>query len=130
MCLLLPTGDLNENWFLKIRDIKKVISREKASGMQKEWCQSKDANGNTILLVIGQKLLKENQFDKAAELVKIFLEEGADVNVINNENRTLLSYSIPFMDKSILLTTLLLNYGANVWPIRKCIVIIFILLIF
>ncbi|XKL65018.1 hypothetical protein PGB90_005104 [Kerria lacca] len=111
------SGDLCENWFLKIRDIKEVINRDKTLHQRNDWCKSKDTNGNTALLVSGQKLLKEGQFDKAVELVKIFLEEGADVNVINNENRTLLSYSIPYMDKSIHLTTLLLNYGANVWPI-------------
>lgn len=120
---------MDKNWFLKLRDIKEVIRREKLTcsnskdgstrdGYNK-WCQKKDSNGNTALLVSGRKLLEQKQFEKAFELVKILLEEGADVNVINNENRTLLSYSILHMDNSIRLTKLLINHGANVWPICK-----------
>lgn len=112
-------GDLCENWFLKIRDIKEVIRRAKAASQREDWYKSKDKYGNTALLVSGRKLLEEKQFDKAVELVKILLDEGADVNVINHENRTLLSYSISCMDDSIQLTTLLLNYGADVWSMGE-----------
>ncbi|KAK7598225.1 hypothetical protein V9T40_006460 [Parthenolecanium corni] len=117
--LNIVSGDLCENWFLKIRDIKEVIRRAKAASQREDWYKSKDKYGNTALLVSGRKLLEEKQFDKAVELVKILLDEGADVNVINHENRTLLSYSISCMDDSIQLTTLLLNYGADVWSMGE-----------
>lgn len=117
--------DSDDNWLLKMKRIKEAIGRENSTRSKSNrnpcewWYNLKDANGNTALLVSGQKLLREGSYDKAVELATILLAEGSDVNVTNNENRTLLSYSIQYMDESIRLTTLLINYGANVWPMGK-----------
>ncbi|XP_065226216.1 uncharacterized protein LOC135849644 [Planococcus citri] len=119
---LVSGADLSNNWPTKMQLIKEAIQRQKNMTSSRgagtsRWYNVRDASGNTALLVSGQKLLKEGCFDKVVELANVLLSEGSDVNVSNNENRTLLSYSIQYMDKSIRLTALLLNYGANVWPI-------------
>lgn len=113
-----------ENWLFNLREIRETIENEKSSvalGLKAttDWWEERDQYGNTALLVSGQKLLRQNAFEKAAEMARILLNEGSDVNAVNNDNRNLLSYSIQHMDDAIQLTILLLNYGINIWPSGK-----------
>ena len=75
-----------------------------------------DPEGNTPLLIAGRRLLREGAFDRAAQLSQLFLEAGSDPNAANTEGRSLLTYSVHYMDDSIQLTRVLLNAGASVWP--------------
>ncbi len=64
-------------------------------------------------------------FSEAAEVARLMLERIAgDVDLAINRvdaasNRTLLSCSVSYGDKSADLTRLLLNYGAKVWPAEE-----------
>jgi hypothetical protein len=75
-----------------------------------------DSDGNTPLLIAGRRLLREGAFDQAAQLSHLFLQAGSDPNASNSEGRSLLTYSVHYMDDSIELTRVLLNGGASVWP--------------
>lgn len=75
-----------------------------------------DSEGNTPLLIAGRRLLREGAFDQAAQLSQLLLEAGSDPNAVNSEGRSLLTYSVHYMDESIELTRVLLNGGASVWP--------------
>ncbi|CAB4058691.1 unnamed protein product [Lepeophtheirus salmonis] len=60
-----------------------------------------------------------NLIREASTLALLLLKAGGDINVVNNEGRTLLSYAVavPEAEK---LVHLLLDYGALVWPSRVC----------
>ncbi|CAL4102280.1 unnamed protein product, partial [Meganyctiphanes norvegica] len=74
----------------------------------------KDNNGDTPLHYV-RYLLRKGLYSRAADVAKILIQEGAAVDAVNNEGRTLLTYSVEHQDKSISLTQLLVNCGASVW---------------
>ncbi|XP_040579185.1 uncharacterized protein [Lepeophtheirus salmonis] len=77
-----------------------------------------DRDGNTPLHCLND-LLVQNLIREASTLALLLLKAGGDINVVNNEGRTLLSYAVavPEAEK---LVHLLLDYGALVWPSRVC----------
>ena len=78
--------------------------------------EAKDNDGNTPLLQLGS-LLENGLFPESEAIAKILItDHGCDVNAINSRDRTILSYSVTYGDRSIALTRLLLNSGAKVWP--------------
>lgn len=81
------------------------------------YLSSRDEEENTPLLYAGRKLLKEGAFAKAFALSELFIQAGSDVNAVNLEGRTLLTYSVQYFDDSFELTRLLINSGATVWPL-------------
>lgn len=96
-----------------------TIRRERRTGACQErylLLSMRDSEGNTPLLIAGRRLLREEAFGQAAQLSQLLLEAGSDPNATNSEGRTLLTYSVHYMDESIELTRVLLNGGASVWP--------------
>jgi hypothetical protein len=77
---------------------------------------ARDHDGNTPLLQI-RYLLEAELFQESEAVANILINEhGSNVNAINSKDRTLLSFSVTHADRSIALTRLLLNCGAQVWP--------------
>ncbi|PSN50898.1 hypothetical protein C0J52_05355 [Blattella germanica] len=119
---LLLTGDLQGNWSSVIEAVKLLVTvhKERRNGTCRErhfLLSMTDPEGNTPLLIAGRRLLREGAFDRAAQLSRLLLEAGSDPNAANAEGRSLLTYSVHYMDESIELTRVLLNGGATVWPI-------------
>jgi len=77
----------------------------------------RDQEGSTPLVSLAC-LLEQKQFEVAAQLAALFLtsDTNCDVNSVNLEGRSLLSYSVTYLDSSAELTRLLVNHGARVWP--------------
>ena len=77
----------------------------------------RDLEGSTPLVSLAC-LLEQKQFAVAAQLATLFLtsDTNCDVNSVNLEGRSLLSYSVTYLDSSAELTRLLVNHGARVWP--------------
>ena len=77
----------------------------------------RDQEGSTPLVSL-TCLLEQRQFQVAAQLASLFLtsDTNCDVNSVNQEGRTLLSYSVTYLDSSSELTRVLVNHGARVWP--------------
>ena len=77
----------------------------------------RDLEGSTPLVSL-VCLLEQKQFAVAAQLAALFLasDSNCDVNSVNQEGRSLLSYSVTYLDSSAELTRLLVNHGARVWP--------------
>jgi len=77
----------------------------------------RDLEGSTPLVSLAC-LLEQKQFAVAAQLAALFLtsDTNCDVNSVNLEGRSLLSYSVTYLDCSAELTRLLVNHGARVWP--------------
>ncbi|XP_053648309.1 putative ankyrin repeat protein RF_0381 isoform X2 [Cherax quadricarinatus] len=74
----------------------------------------KDHAGETPLHSV-RNLLRQGLYDRAAYVAHILLQAGAQVDAANNEGRTLLTYSVEYLDDSLPLTRTLLNHGASVW---------------
>ncbi|KAJ9576221.1 hypothetical protein L9F63_006954, partial [Diploptera punctata] len=118
---LLLTGDLQGNWLSVVDAVKLLatVHKERRTGIcrQRHFLLSMtDSEGNTPLLIAGRRLLREGAFDRAAQISRLLLEAGSDPNAANAEGRSLLTYSVHYMDDSIELTRVLLNSGASVWP--------------
>ncbi|XP_069683736.1 uncharacterized protein [Periplaneta americana] len=118
---LLLTGDLQGNWssVLEAAKLLAAVQQERRLGACREWhylLSMTDSEGNTPLLIAGRRLLRDGAFEQAAELSRLLLEAGSDPNAANAEGRSLLTYSVHYMDDSIELTRVLLNSGASVWP--------------
>jgi len=76
----------------------------------------RDTQGNTPLLSVS-KLLERKQFIEAAEIAQMMLTRNScDVNQVNEQGRSLLSFSVTYLDDSAELTRILINHGARVWP--------------
>lgn len=128
------SGNIQENWAniteavkllilfkndrLESNQSKKYAYQETNSSMRRHpYLSSRDEEENTPLLYAGRKLLKEGAFEKACDLCELFIQAGSDVNAVNLEGRTLLTYSVQYFDDSFELTRLLINSGATVWPL-------------
>lgn len=80
--------------------------------------QRDTSTGNTPLLQLNH-LLEKHQFQEAAEIAHLMLTHGSntcDVNAVNRQGRSLLSYSVIHLDRAAELTRVLVNHGARVWP--------------
>ncbi|CAL4122190.1 unnamed protein product [Meganyctiphanes norvegica] len=75
---------------------------------------SKDNNGDTPLHYV-RHILHKGLYNRAADVAKILIQAGAAVDAVNNEGRTILTYSVEHLDTSLSLTQLLVNCGASVW---------------
>ena len=76
----------------------------------------RDGEGATPLLSLA-RLLELGQFSLAAELAALLLTSHlCDVNSVNSAGRSLLSYSVTYLDSAAELTRVLVNHGARVWP--------------
>ena len=76
----------------------------------------RDGEGATPLLSLA-RLLELGQFSLAAELAALLLTSHVcDVNSVNSAGRSLLSYSVTYLDSAAELTRVLVNHGARVWP--------------
>ncbi|GLH11273.1 Uncharacterized protein GBIM_16081, partial [Gryllus bimaculatus] len=120
----LVSGDIQGNWENLLEAVKFLSNIKQDQKISPEICHEPffplsitDTEGNTPLLILGRRLLKAGAFDQAAQLSKMLLEAGSDPNAVNLEGRSLLSYSINYMDDSVELTRVLLNGGASVWPL-------------
>ena len=112
---------MQSNWSSLLEAVKLLATmrreRRTGVGLERHFLLSMtDSEGNTPLLIAGRRLLREGAFDQAAQLSHLFLEAGSDPNAANGEGRSLLTYSVHYMDDSIELTRVLLNGGASVWP--------------
>lgn len=74
-----------------------------------------DSQGNTALTSVRQ-LLDIQAYSEALHLTTILIQAGTNLNHVNHEDKTILSYSVTHGDASSDLTRLLLNHGAKVWP--------------
>ena len=76
----------------------------------------RDHDGATPLLCLA-RLLELELFALAAELASLLLTSSdCDVNSVNSAGRSLLSYSVTYLDSTAELTRVLVNHGARVWP--------------
>ncbi|XP_045109802.1 uncharacterized protein LOC123503816 isoform X2 [Portunus trituberculatus] len=74
----------------------------------------RDNAGETPLHLV-RNLLRQGLYQRAAQVAKILLQAGAQVDAANNEGRTLLTYSVEHLDDSLPLTRALFNHGASAW---------------
>lgn len=73
-------------------------------------------NGETLLLAT-QRLLTVLDVNQFGLLMDFLIESGSDVNAINEQDdRSLLTYSVWQGDRCVQITRKLLNCGAVVWP--------------
>lgn len=78
----------------------------------------RDSQGNTPLNCL-EYLLPQERTEEAAEICQLMLSssrQSCDVNSINFKDRSLLSCSVSYLDKSAELTRVLVNHGGQVWP--------------
>ena len=75
-----------------------------------------DNNGDTPLLYV-RILLRggASTVNKACAIIQLLVNAGANINAMNNDNRTLLTYSVSYLDQCVLVTRALLNSGCSVW---------------
>jgi len=74
-----------------------------------------DDQGNTALMLGVKRLMHCGLFKRAYQFAVIMLKFGSDVNWLNNGGRSLITYTVHYMDQAIDITRLLLNSGATVW---------------
>jgi hypothetical protein len=87
-----------------------------------------DSGGNTVLTCL-HHLLHQERMQEAADIAELMLSStngaadssgiaggGCDVNWVNADGRSLLSYSVSYLDASAELTRVLVNHGGRVWP--------------
>lgn len=74
-----------------------------------------DHQGNNAITSV-QHMLAKGLFTEATILAHLLLLAKCNVNHVNMQDRTLLSYSVSKGDLSAPLTRMLLNFGAKVWP--------------
>lgn len=98
------------------QEVHQLVTGTTATKEVQDWLNWTDGEGNTPLLIGARRLLKKGAFDQALQLVQLLIDTGSDPDSKNDEGRTLLSYSVQYMDDSLQLTRLLINSGASVWP--------------
>lgn len=111
----LLSGNLS-SWSELFQQVHQLVTGTTATKEVQDWLSWTDSEGNTPLLIGARRLLKKGAFDQAVQLVQLLLDAGSDPDSKNDEGRTLLSYSVQYMDDSLQLTRLLINNGASVWP--------------
>lgn len=77
-----------------------------------------DSDGRSPLNCL-EHLLVQERMEEAAQISELLLSYSAqpcDVNHIDAGERSLLSYSVTYLDRAAELTRVLVNHGGRVWP--------------
>lgn len=107
-------GDIHRNWLQVVRRLKET-SVNSTPAQLRRWARTVDENGNTALLLGVKRLMNCGLFKRAYQFAYMMLNFGSDVNWLNNSGRSLITYTVHYMDQAIDITRLLLNSGATVW---------------
>lgn len=97
-----------------VRRLKEASSNATPAQLRR-WSRAVDDNGNTALLLGAKRLMNCGFFKRAYQFAVMMLKFGSDVNWLNNGGRSLITYTVHYMDQAIDITRLLLNSGATVW---------------
>jgi len=81
----------------------------------RRWSRAVDENGNTALILGAKRPMNCGLFKRAYQFAVMMLKFGSDINWLNNGGRSLITYTVHYMDQAIDITRLLLNCGATVW---------------
>lgn len=111
-CVL--TGDIYKNWMHVLRRLKE-LSASSTPRQLRRWSRAVDEHGNTALIVGAKRLMNCGLFKRTYQFVDIMLTFGSDVNWLNNGGRSLITYTVHYMDQALDITRLLLNNGATIW---------------
>lgn len=93
----------------------KETSANATPAQLRSWSRTVDDQGNTALIVGVKRLMNCGLFKRAYQFAAMMLKFGSDVNWLNNGGRSLITYTVHYMDQAIDITRLLLNSGASVW---------------
>lgn len=108
------TGDIHKNWMQVVRRLKETSANATPAQLRR-WSRAVDENGNTALILGAKRLMNCGLFKRAYQFAVMMLKFGSDVNWLNNGGRSLITYTVNYMDQAIDITRLLLNSGATVW---------------
>ncbi|XP_026813704.1 uncharacterized protein LOC113554175 isoform X4 [Rhopalosiphum maidis] len=108
------SGDIHKNWMQVVRRLKETSANATVAQLRR-WSQAVDENGNTALILGAKRLMNCGLFKRAYQFAVMMLKFGSDVNWLNNGGRSLITYTVHYMDQAIDITRLLLNCGATVW---------------
>lgn len=97
-----------------VRRLKETSANATVAQLRR-WSQAVDENGNTALILGAKRLMNCGLFKRAYQFAVMMLKFGSDVNWLNNGGRSLITYTVHYMDQAIDITRLLLNCGATVW---------------
>lgn len=97
-----------------VRRLKEASANATVAQLRR-WSQAVDENGNTALILGAKRLMNCGLFKRAYQFAVMMLKFGSDVNWLNNGGRSLITYTVHYMDQAIDITRLLLNCGATVW---------------
>lgn len=112
--LISVAGDIHKNWMQVVRRLKETSANATVAQLRR-WSQAVDENGNTALILGAKRLMNCGLFKRAYQFAVMMLKFGSDVNWLNNGGRSLITYTVHYMDQAIDITRLLLNCGATVW---------------
>lgn len=107
-------GDIHKNWTQVVRRLKETSASATPAQLHR-WSRTVDDNGNTALILGVKRLMNCGLFKRAYQFTVMMLRFGSDVNWLNNSGRSLITYTVHYMDQAIDTTRLLLNSGATVW---------------
>lgn len=107
-------GDIHKNWMQVVRRLKETSANATVAQLRR-WSRAVDENGNTALILGAKRLMNCGLFKRAYQFAVMMLKFGSDVNWLNNGGRSLITYTVHYMDQAIDITRLLLNCGATVW---------------
>jgi len=97
-----------------LRRLKETSANATVAQLRR-WSRAVDENGNTALILGAKRLMNCGLFKRAYQFAVMMLKFGSDVNWLNNGGRSLITYTVHYMDQAIDITRLLLNCGATVW---------------
>jgi len=97
-----------------VRRLKETSANATVAQLRR-WSRAVDENGNTALILGAKRLMNCGLFKRAYQFAVMMLKFGSDVNWLNNGGRSLITYTVHYMDQAIDITRLLLNCGATVW---------------
>ncbi|VVC39842.1 SOCS box domain,Ankyrin repeat-containing domain [Cinara cedri] len=107
-------GDIHKNWMQVLRRLTELSSNSTPKQLRR-WSRSVDEHGNTALIVGAKRLMNCGLFKRTFQFVSMMLAYGSDVNWLNNSGRSLITYTVHYMDQALDITKLLLNSGATIW---------------
>lgn len=111
---IILTGDIHKNWMQVLRRLKELSTNSTPKQLRR-WSRAVDEHGNTALIVGAKRLMNCGLFKRTYQFVAMMLKFGSDVNWLNNSGRSLITYTVHYMDQALDVTRLLLNSGATIW---------------